>query len=576
MRWFFNKYLILVLFWCSTVLVSLAWNLHDHERNTRNILIDRGRSLFGMVLMHRQWNAEHGGVYVPLSETSQPNPYLIDPLREITCTGGLELTKINPAYMTRQLSMLSQEESSVHFHITSLSPVRPGNMADNWETGALRSFKEGIREKFELLEGGLQSGHYRYMAPLYTDKSCLKCHAEQGYVEGDVRGGISVAFDAEEISAASRNHMTHMTFVHMGALMMGFLFISLFAGYSRKADRKLQDERNRFQELVELTDAIHWEVDIATLRFTYISPQVEDLLGYPAEDWKDFDYWVSRLHPEDREWAPPYCMEHTARSEDHIFTYRSIAADGRVVWIRDIVSVVTDDEGRPVTLRGLLLDDTELKSAEEKLKLSIREKEVLMREIHHRVKNNMAVITSLQSLQANRLEDGPAKEALTESMNRIRSMALVHERIYESEDLASLDVSDYLESLTDYMAGYFGFPRANINIDVEAVEDCQDLDVLIPMGLIINELVTNSLKHAFDDKSKGMLVISLKCDEAGEMELIVSDNGRGMPDDMDPESTDSLGLLLVRSLVKQLDGNSEIRREGGTAFHIRFHGKKKA
>jgi len=247
-----------------------------------------------------------------------------------------------------------------------------------------------------------------------------------------------------------------------------------------------------------------------------------------------------------------------------------------VVWIRDIVNVVKDDEGRPVKLRGLFIDDTELKAAEEKLMNSLNDKEVLLKELHHRVKNNMAIMTSLQSLQANRLEDGPAKEALTESMNRIRSMALVHERIYESEDLASLDVSDYLESLTDYMAGYFGFPRANINIDVEAVEDCQDLDVLIPMGLIINELVTNSLKHAFDDKSKGMLVISLKCDEAGEMELIVSDNGRGMPDDMDPESTDSLGLLLVRSLVKQLDGNSEIRREGGTAFHIRFHGKKKA
>jgi PAS domain S-box-containing protein len=565
-----------MVFWASTVVASLLWNLNDHEKNTDRILIDRGRSLFEMVLVHRQWNSEHGGVYVPLTDSSLPNQYLIDPLREVTCTAGLELTKVNPAYMTRQLSELATSEDIVHFHITSLSPIRPGNEPDDWETEALRSFEQGSREEFELIKGDGNGDNYRYMAPLYTEKSCLRCHAEQGYRVGDVRGGISVSFDAEEIEDAAGQHMSHMVIVHGLALLIGFVFISWFAGYSRKADRKLEDERRRFQDLVELTGAVHWEVDISTLRFTYISPKVEALLGYPASDWKDFDFWVSTLHPEDRQWAPAYCNEQTAMSQDHIFTYRALAADGREVWIRDIVNVVTDESGRPVKLRGLFIDDTEIKKAEAKLKQSLTEKEVLLKEVHHRVKNNMAVIVSLQSLQAKDLEDGLAKEALAENMRRIRSMALVHEMIYQSDDVASIDVSDYMERLALYVSGIYQFPKDGLSLDVDFRGACQDLDMLIPLGLISNELISNAMKHAFDDYSGANITISLSRDENGEVGLAVEDNGRGLPEGMTLESAGTLGLKLVKALVEQIDGSLDIRREGGTAFHIRFTSKHKA
>lgn len=574
MRKLSKKYLLLIIFWGVTVAASLLWNMHDHTRNTDKILTDRGRSLFQMVLVHRQWNAEHGGVYVPLTDTSRPNPYLIDPLREVTCTDGLELTKINPAYMTRQLSELVDKDSSVHFHITSLSPIRPGNEPDEWEAEALQSFEEGNREIFGFIEDPDQGDHYRYMAPLYTEKSCLKCHAEQGYKVGDVRGGISVSFDAEEINSAAGNHMSHMILVHSTALLIGFVFIFWFAVYSRKAEMKIEDERKRFQDLVELTNAIHWEVDVTSLRFTYISPKVEELLGYPPSDWKDFDFWVSTLHPEDSEWAPAYCSEQAAKSEDHVFTYRAMAADGREVWIRDIVSVISDERGRPVKLRGLFIDDTELKRAEAHLRLSLSEKEVLLKEVHHRVKNNMSVIISLQSLQSGVLQDGTAKEAFSESMQRIRSMALVHEMIYQSDDLASIDAAEYMNRLALHVARGCGFPRQGLEIDVGFRRECQDLDTLIPMGLIMNELLSNSMKHAFESYENAKIEISLICDESGEIELIVKDNGRGLPEDVMLDGADTLGLRIVNALVDQIDASAEISRNGGTAFHIRFASKR--
>jgi len=565
-----SKYVVLVAFWCVTVVASLVWNMHDHQRSINRILIDRGRSLFEMILIQRQWNAEHGGVYVPVTELSQPNPYLIDSLRDISCTGGMELTKINPSYMTRQVSELSGSESSVHFHITSLSPMRPGNEADEWESEALRSFEEGKRETFGLVSTEDQKESYRYMAPLYTEQSCLECHAEQGYQVGDVRGGISVGFAADEINSASREHTLHMGAVHISGLLVGVVFIIFFARFSQRADLRIERERRRFQELVELTTAVHWEVDMADMRFTYISPKVEAMLGYPRSSWKDVDFWAGAIHTEDRETATSHCRESTARGQDHVFTYRAISADGREVWIRNIVNVIKDEQGRPVKLRGLFVDDTELKTAEARLLQSLSEKEVLLKEVHHRVKNNMAVIISLQRLQEGRLEEGAAKEALAENTRRIRAMALVHELIYQSDDLASVDAGEYLENLGSYIASAYDFPFSGLGIDVDFSGGCEDLDTLIPLGLIVNELLSNAMKHAFDSYEGAMINISLRCDEGGRSELIVSDNGRGMPVGLTTGEPVTLGLRIIKALVSQLEGSLEIRSEGGTAFHIMF------
>lgn len=184
--------LFLVLgLWLSIVMVSFGWNLYQTERHREQLALEAARSFFDLLLITRRWNARHEGVYVPATPETPPNPYLEDPRREIQVTDDLMLTKINPAYMTRALSELAAKRSGVQFHITSLKPIRPENLALPWEAEALRAFEQGLKEWAEPIQQDGRQG-YRYMAPLITEEPCLKCHAEQGYGLGDVRGGISI------------------------------------------------------------------------------------------------------------------------------------------------------------------------------------------------------------------------------------------------------------------------------------------------------------------------------------------------------------------------------------------------
>jgi PAS domain S-box-containing protein len=346
--------------WAALIALSAWWNLSEHKSDSNESILGRARVYFSIVQTHRLWNSEHGGVYVPVTPRTPPNPYLTGPLRDLRTVEGIELTKVNPAYMTRQVSALALEKGSVFFHITSLKPLRPGNRPDEWEAGALTEFEAGTSEKFELVrvEDGL---FYRYMAPLYTKESCLLCHAEQGYAIGDVRGGISVSFGAEPLLAVYNHEQFRIVTIHTTLFLMVAFAMGWILYHSHRSEAALEKNRERYRALVELTDAVHWEMDTRTLRFTYISPQAGELLGYPPKKWTDFYFWADLLHPEDRQWATEHSKSHMARGEGRIFTYRMLRADGRVLWIKDMANVVTDSDGAPVALRGILLDVTELK-----------------------------------------------------------------------------------------------------------------------------------------------------------------------------------------------------------------------
>lgn len=179
------------LFWLTIVGLSFLWNLVDEKREHDQLALETARAFYRQIVITRAWNAEHGGVYVPVSDSVRPNIYLEDPLRDIVTENGLALTKINPAYMTRQIAEISSRQSGIQFHITSLNPLRPQNKATDWEQEWLQSFENGVREQSAfVLEG--DTTVFRYMAPLQVEKNCLRCHAKQGYVEGEIRGGISV------------------------------------------------------------------------------------------------------------------------------------------------------------------------------------------------------------------------------------------------------------------------------------------------------------------------------------------------------------------------------------------------
>lgn len=195
-------WLLPLVLWAGAVGWSLRAHLSDISLHTQQMAAEAARNMFRMVVLTREWNARHGGVYVPVDRGTQPNTYLQHPRRDVTTTEGMQLTLVNPAFMTRQISELARDGAGVQVHITSLRPIRPENAADAWETKALATFESGASEAGELTDGA-GGRQFRYMAPLYTQDSCLDCHRQQGYRLGDVRGGISVSLPAQPLDEAS-------------------------------------------------------------------------------------------------------------------------------------------------------------------------------------------------------------------------------------------------------------------------------------------------------------------------------------------------------------------------------------
>ena len=231
---------------------------------------------------------------------------------------------------------------------------------------------------------------------------------------------------------------------------------------------------------------------------------------------------------------------------------------------------VRNDKGKIRCFDGIVEDITERKHAEEKIKASLMEKEVLLREIHHRVKNNLQIISSLLNLQSRHVEDEPALDMFRESRNRVRSMALVHEKLYRSEDLSKVDFCEYIRSLGRHLFMAYGMNSAAIDLDVDVRDVFLDINTSIPCGLIINELVSNSLKHAFRGGDRGKIRVVLQPENNDKFKMIVSDNGKGLPKGLDVSQTDSLGLQLVTMLVEQLQGTLNIDRNHGTSFEVVF------
>lgn len=216
------------------------------------------------------------------------------------------------------------------------------------------------------------------------------------------------------------------------------------------------------------------------------------------------------------------------------------------------------------------IDITERKQAENKIQASLQEKEVLLKEIHHRVKNNLQVISSLLKMQSRSLNDPKILEMFQESQSRIQSMALIHEKLYESEDLARINCAEYIHNLTSHLYRSYQVSPRNLQLDVKVDNISLSIDAALPCGLIINELVSNAIKYAFPDRRSGNIYIHLNMDEQKHYTLKVGDNGIGLPENIDWQNTRSLGLRLVRTLSQQLGATVELDRSDGTMFFLSF------
>jgi PAS domain S-box-containing protein len=346
-----------------------------------------------------------------------------------------------------------------------------------------------------------------------------------------------------------------------------------------QAESERRKAEARFRSLVEQIPAVTFMGSLNEDKNEfYVSPQIEALLGFSQAEWlSDPFLWFNQLHPDDRS----YCNQEFARGciagGPFRAEFRALTRDGKVVWVHGEARVVRDEDGRPMFIQGVAYDITESKRAEEavragaeQLKASLEEKEVLLKEIHHRVKNNLQVISSLLKLQAAHIEDPAALEMFNESRHRIQTMALVHEKLYQSANFSRVDFGQYARSLSALLASTYRHKAARIALKTEIEEVSLGVDVALPLGLIMNELISNSLKYAFPNGGDGEIRIAINRVADNQLQLIVADNGIGFPSDIDFRKTASLGMQLVLALSGQIGGSVDLRADCGTEFRILF------
>ncbi|MBW4641695.1 MAG: PAS domain-containing protein [Goleter apudmare HA4340-LM2] len=338
----------------------------------------------------------------------------------------------------------------------------------------------------------------------------------------------------------------------------------------KRVEQALRVSEERYIRAISAGKVGIWEWNIQTNEI-YIDPNFLAMLGYTEQEVpKHFEQWLLLVHPDDikavKTAVNAYLESLNLKYE---IEHRMLDKNGNYVWFLARGTLVRDQRGKPCFMAGSNTDITARKLAENKLKSSLKDKEVLLKEIHHRVKNNLQIISSLLRLQAKCINDEKAFDILQDSQHRVRAMAIIHENLYQSNNLAKIEIFDYIHKLTSNLISSYANHqdiKIHLNIDKSSLK----IDTAIPCGLIINELISNAIKHAFINSNRGDIYVSFLDLNHGKYSLNVSDNGVGFQREIEFYKNQSLGLQLVWNLVEQLEGNITFTQTSRTVFTINF------
>ena len=334
----------------------------------------------------------------------------------------------------------------------------------------------------------------------------------------------------------------------------------------RRAEEALKESEQYYKTIFENTGTATVIIEEDNT-ISLINTEFEKLYGYNKEDIEGKMEWhqfvVEKYHPMMDEYHES--RRKNPESVPRNYEFDIIDSAGTLKNIFATIAIIPGTGKSLVSLQ----DITDRNKTENQLKTSLKDKDMLLREIHHRVKNNLQIISSLLNLQSRYIKDVDALDVFAESQNRVRSMAIIHEKLYNSESMSEIDFGDYLSDLTESLFYNYHINPSRISLKKNMDEIFFDVDTAIPCGLIVNELITNCLKHAFPDDTKGEICIELfKTDD--KYVLNVKDNGVGFPEGIDFKKTKSLGLQLVNNLVSQVEGTIELDGSNGFSFNIIF------
>ncbi len=423
-------------------------------------------------------------------------------------------------------------------------------------------------------------------SPLYTGKNCMAVKQDNTILVSILNKGIYLAKNSGTIKRINRKwlgvkYLPEKSFLsrYLPYILIVFFLLFIVISIIWFWNVRLRHEVKKSSEALSLSEktlrAILSSSPIGiglmeNRKIVWYNKAMKEILGYEPHELKGKNTRI--LYPDDEEFkkASLNLKKALETGDKAAVETRWLRKDGTVFHCLLQYTIMDIDDER-ISALVLAEDITKRKEMDEKLRKSLREKEALLREIHHRVKNNMQIITSLLKIQSMYFNDKRILDMIRESQNRITSMSLIHEQLYRSGNLADIDCESYLRRLAGNLRASFGPGASRIELKIMVDEIKTGPDIAIPCGLIINELISNSFKHAFPQKSGGIISIIFRRADDKNLELIVEDNGIGISRDIDISHEKTLGLKLVKNLTEhQLSGYLEIKKDKGVQVKIRF------
>ena len=592
---------LIAVAWTLILSASFAWYYEKQGEEAESVARAEARAAFGRDILYRRWAASHGGVYVPITEQAQPNPYLAHVTeRDITTPSGRVLTLINPAYMTRQVYEFARGAESVgRGHLTSLNPLRPENLPDPWEARTLKAFERGVTEVFEVqnLDGVPQM---RLMRPFVTEAPCLKCHAIQGYRDGDIRGGISVSIPMQPFWELSRVEAIGVA-AAVGVLwILGIGLVGFGARNLAHSSCLMEESELRYRTIADFTsDWEYWIGDDGSFR--YISPSCETVCGYTTDEFFADPQLMTRIiHPDDLHLYVGHVHHISELGTPESFDYRIRTRDGHYRWISHVCRTVYDEAGQALGQRASNRDITDRKNAEESLQgqAAVLEREVADRQaaqeeladkqhqlemlnqsLENRIKGSLAemrqkdrmliqqgrlaamgemihniahqwrqplnniglIIQNLQiSFAANSLTvaemDAEVANAMDVIMHMSRTIDDFRNFFRPDKEKRRFSVTETVERALEFVGATLG--NSNIKVDTFVEEEATTVGYVNEYAQVLLNILGNARDVLVERKiAEPCITIRITC-AAGRSLVTIRDNGGGIAKDVQPKIFD--------------------------------------